>query len=157
MSCFKLNASRALEVQSNLPLRSRTYRCALFHKRRTDCATPRPLPGSRRRTREVTADGPQRAPPHSVAIEEIFAHAYHRIPTTHIIDAVLRNQPIFGPCHELAQGIDLVVVLDIREGEHLCAQLVQPRGILFQQHLASFQGGLQRMRIIVALLMGLTA
>ena len=68
------------------------------------------------------------------------------MPTTaylppHIIDAVLRNQPIFGPCHELAQGIDLVVVLDIREGEHLCAQLVQPRGILFQQHLASFQGG----------------
>ena len=49
--------------------------------------------------------------------------------------------PILGPCHELAQGIDLVVVLTIRESEHLCAQLIQPRGTFFQQHLASFQCG----------------
>jgi hypothetical protein len=46
-----------------------------------------------------------------------------------MLDAAFRNPPIVGPGHELAQGIDLIVMLAIREGKDLAAQFIEPGGI----------------------------
>ena len=82
MSCFKLNASRALESSRICPS-GRELTGALHF---TSGAQIARLPGRFQALADEPGRSlptrPQRAPPHSVAIEEIFAHAYHRIPTT---------------------------------------------------------------------------
>jgi hypothetical protein len=49
-----------------------------------------------------------------------------------MLDPAFRNPPILSPGHELAQGIDLVIVFAFWEGEDLIAKVIEPRGALWQ-------------------------